>query len=310
MTFTKSLSVLGLALPLALAPLAQAFAADVSVETARGEATVAAKPKTVAVFDMAAMDTLDALGVTPAGRPDKTYLKRLSHLQSATPVGTLFEPDLEALAGLNPDLIIVGGRSSTKYDEVAQVAPTIDMTIGTDIVNESRARLKAYGEIFGLQDKAKALDAALETKLEKVQADAKGQGDALVVMTNGPKISAFGPGSRFGWIHQAIGMAPAAKDLSVAPHGDAISFEFIAETNPEWIFVVDRGQAIGADEQKASDTLDNPLVAQTSAAKEGHIVYLNASDAYIAGGGYQAMMEMLTEVDKAFEASSAKTSAN
>ncbi|MER5170286.1 siderophore ABC transporter substrate-binding protein [Thioclava kandeliae] len=302
MQISKTLTALGLALPLAVAPLAQAFAADVTVKTARGEATVPEAPKTVAVFDMAAMDTLDALGVKPAGRPDKLYLSRLSGLESATPVGTLFEPDLEALAGLGPDLTIIGGRSATQYDNVAQLGPVIDMTIGTDIVAEARARLEAYGKIFDKEDKAKELDDALVAKLAEVQDEAKGKGDALVVMTNGPKISAFGPGSRFGWIHNAVGMAPAAKDLSVAPHGDAISFEFIAETNPDWIFVVDRGQAIGADEQKASDTLDNPLVAQTNAAKNGHIVYLNSADAYIAGGGYQAMMEMLTEVGKAFEA--------
>ncbi|WP_339112424.1 siderophore ABC transporter substrate-binding protein [Thioclava sp. GXIMD2076] len=302
MQISKTLTALGLALPLAVAPLAQAFAADVTVQTARGEASVPEAPKTVAVFDMAAMDTLDALGVKPAGRPDKLYLSRLSGLESATPVGTLFEPDLEALAGLAPDLTIIGGRSATQYDNVAQLGPVIDMTIGTDIVAEARARLEAYGKIFDKEDKAKELDDALVAKLAEVQDEAKGKGDALVVMTNGPKISAFGPGSRFGWIHNAVGMAPAAKDLSVAPHGDAISFEFIAETNPDWIFVVDRGQAIGADEQKASDTLDNPLVAQTNAAKNGHIVYLNSADAYIAGGGYQAMMEMLTEVGKAFEA--------
>ena len=91
--------------------------------------------------------------------------------------------------------------------------------------------------------------------------------------------------------------------LSVASHGDAISFEFIAQTNPDWLFVIDRGAAIGAEGQSAKETLDNPLVAETTAAQKDQIVYLNAGDAYIAGGGYQALMEMLDQVDTAFASS-------
>ncbi|OCX62331.1 iron ABC transporter substrate-binding protein [Thioclava sp. SK-1] len=292
-----------LALAASVAPIAT-WAQEVTIETARGPVTLEANPESVAVYDMAAMDTLDALGVVPTGRIDNLRLKRLEHLDSATPVGTIFEPDLEKLAGLNPDLTIVGGRSAPKLQDVAQLSNAIDMTIGEDIIGDSRKRLAAYGTIFGLENKAAQMDAALQAKLDKVQAEAKNQGTALVVLTNGPKISAYGVGSRFGWIHNAVGLPQAAQGLAVDPHGNAISFEFIAEHNPDWLFVIDRGAAIGAEGESAKDTLDNPLVAQTNAAKNGHILYLNAADAYIAGGGYQAMMEMLDQVDAAFGADS------
>ncbi|TQS74002.1 siderophore ABC transporter substrate-binding protein [Rhodobacteraceae bacterium] len=280
-----------------------AMAEEVTIDTARGPATLEANPKSVAVFDMAALDTLDALGVEPTGRVDKILLTRLDHLDGAAVVGTLFEPDLEALAGLNPDLTIVGGRSATKLEDVSQVGPAIDMTISEDIIAQSRERLEAYGKLFDKQDKAQELDAALQAKLDKVHAEAEGQGTALVVLTNGPKVSAYGVGSRFGWIHDAVGLSQAAEGLSVASHGDAISFEFIAQTNPDWLFVIDRGAAIGAEGQSAKETLDNPLVAETTAAQKDQIVYLNAGDAYIAGGGYQALMEMLDQVDTAFASS-------
>jgi iron complex transport system substrate-binding protein len=79
-------------------------------------------------------------------------------------------------------------------------------------------------------------------------------------------------------------------------HGDAISFEFIAEVDPDWLIVVDRGAATGAEGPSAAETLNNPLVAGTKAAKAGQVVMLNAADLYIAGGGYQALMENLAEL--------------
>lgn len=48
-------------------------------------------------------------------------------------------------------------------------------------------------------------------------------------------MSTYGPGSRFGVLHDDYGTVPAAEDLKPGKssnHGQAISFEFILETNP------------------------------------------------------------------------------
>ena len=86
--FTSTLSLPALALF-----LVQAFAAE--VETAKGPATVGKTPQTLAVFDIAAVDTLSSLGVKIAGLPDNLYVPELAGLRSgAEVVGTIFEPDL------------------------------------------------------------------------------------------------------------------------------------------------------------------------------------------------------------------------
>jgi len=275
-----------------------ASAQTVTVTTARGPVDVAAQPETVAVFDIAAIDTIHALGLTPAGVPDKLYVPYLADLDAA-PVGTLFEPDLEKLAALGPDLIILGGRSSTQFDAVSGLAPTLDMTIWEDLVAEARARIEAYGAIFGAEDKAAELRAALDAKLAETAAAAAGKGTALIVMANGPKVSAYGKGSRFGWIHTALNLPEAQENLDPETHGDAISFEFIAEVNPDWLIVIDRGAAIG-EAGGASATLDNALVQGTTAAQRGQIVYLDPAPIYIAGGGYTSMMQALDELLAAF----------
>ena len=278
------------------------FAETVTVETALGPVAVEAEPAKVAVFDIPALDSLTTLGVPVAGVPNKLYTPYLQErVGDAAVVGTLFEPDFEALAVMAPDLVVIGGRASSQYDAVSKVAPAIDMTIrGTGIVEQAKARLTAYGEIFGKTDEAAEVIAQIDTKLDEAKAAVAGKGNALIILTNGTKISAFGPGSRFGWLHEALNLPVAAEGLAAETHGEAISFEFISETNPDWILVVDRGAAIGQNGEAAEATLDNPLVASTKAAQSGQIIYLDAAPVYVAGGGATALQITLDEIIAAF----------
>ena len=92
------------------------------------------------------------------------------------------------------------------------------------------------------------------------------------------------PGSRFGVIHDAFGVKPAAAGLSVSNHGQAISYEFIAQTDPDWLFVIDRDAAIGREGSPARSMLDNALIRPTKAWKNGRVVYLNNYNWYLLGG--------------------------
>lgn len=97
-------------------------------------------------------------------------------------------------------------------------------------------------------------------------------------------------------------MPEAHPDLAAESHGEAVSFEFIAEVDPDWIFVIDRGAAIGQEGEAAAATLDNPLVAGTTAGEAGQIVYLDPAPLYIARGGLQSMMGTIGEVSDAMNA--------
>ena len=285
---------------------ASAFAHDVTIETAAGATEVPHSPESVVVFDAPAVDTITALGQPIAGLPSPLYLDGIDEvIASAEVVGTLFELDFETLAVMQPDLIVVGGRSSTQREPLSQIAPTIDMTIwGEDMVAQARDRIAAYGTLFDKEDEAAALTETLDAKIEEARAAVAGKGDGLILLTNGGKISAYGANSRFGWLHGALDLPEAHPGLSDDTHGQAISFEFIAETDPDWLLVIDRAAAIGADGEAAAATLDNPLVARSTAAQEGQIVYLDAAPLYISGGGASSMMHTLDEIISAFGADS------
>ncbi|RWL22616.1 MULTISPECIES: siderophore ABC transporter substrate-binding protein [Mesorhizobium] len=289
-----------LALPALALFLVQAIATE--IETAKGPVTVGKTPQTLAVFDIAAVDTLNSLGVKIAGLPDKLYVPELAGLKDgAEIVGTIFEPDLEALSALAPDLIIVGGRSSPQLAATSRIAQSIDMTMeGDDLFAQAKQRLMAYGALVGKPAEAAALAAELDDALSSTRAAVKGKGTALILMTSGPKVTAYGKTSRFGWLHSALQLTPTVEDVEAATHGEAISFEFLRDANPDWLIVLDRAAAIGSGEQNARATLDNELAAETTAWKKGQVVYMPAADFYIAAGGVQSTMRVLETIRDAF----------
>lgn len=280
------------------------LAAEVTIATALGDAEVPQSPETLVVFDPAAIDTLLALDVPIAGVPAPLYLDSLvAATGQAEVVGTLFEPDFEALAIMQPDLIIAGGRSSTQVTPLSQIAPVIDMTIwGEHLMDQAKARIGAYGTLFGIEDRAEALTGALDDKIAAARAATEGKGNALILLTNGGKISAYGANSRFGWLHETLGLPEAHPELDAETHGQSISFEFVAETDPDWLLVIDRGSAVGQGGEAAEATLDNPIMARTRAMQSGRVVYLDAGPLYIAGGGAASMMHTLDEMIAAFAA--------
>lgn len=275
---------------------------EVTVVHAQGETVVPYKPEVVISFDLASVDTLDTLGVEISGLPKATPLQgRFEKFNSDDyeDVGTLFEPDYEAVAALEPGLIIVANRSAATLPELSKIAPTIDLTGQTgDVIADLTTSVNILAEIFGKQEEAAAALAAIDEQVAALQG-AVGEGDtALVIMTSGGSVTALAPGGiRGGLIYGTLGFPPPVDDVEQATHGEAISFEFLLETNPTWLFVIDRDAGIGAAEGEAAEVvLDNAIVHETTAWQEGNIVYLDPFDWYIVMNGLTTVSNMLGEL--------------
>ena len=242
----------------------------VTINTARGEITVPENPP---------------------------YLQQT--LETVNNTGTLFEPDMEALNALKPQLIIIAGRTAPKYDELAALAPTIDMSdSGQDLIGDGMKMLDSYGKLFKKEAEAKKLHDDIQNLLNETQQAAKGKGTGLILMVNAGKLSAFGSSSRFGWIHTQVGVPAADTSIPASPHGQSVSFEYVQKINPDWLFVIDRTAAIGEEGKTAQAVLNNDLVRQSKAWKEGHIIYLSSAS-YLAAGGVQQMKTDLTNIKAA-----------
>lgn len=289
---------------------AEAPAADVETVTVthpQGEATVVKNPQTIVVFDHSALDTLDQLGIPVAAVPQSSVippsLSKYADTDAYANAGTLFEPDYEKINDLKPDLIIIGARSSAAYAELEKIAPTVDVTVdSTNFVEEFKHNMTNIGIIFDKEAQVADVLANIDESIARVQEMAATSGKtALIVMTTGGEVTAFGPGSRFGFIHDILGVTPIVEDIEAETHGDAISFEYILEKNPDILFILDRDAAVGQETESAEQMMDNDLVKATTAYANDALVYLDGSIWYLANSGLGGVATMVAEVEAALE---------
>lgn len=265
-----------------------------------GETTVVKQPEKVVVFDFGTLDTLDKLGVKVTAVPQGNIPTYLSKYESDDyiNVGSLKEPDFEKLAEIDPDLIIISSRQADLYEQFTELADTI--YLGVDDMNylESfESNVKTIGEIFGKESEVEAelaeVTEAIETLQTKVKAANK---KGLIILANDDKISAYGPSSRFGIIHDVFGVIPADDGIEVSTHGANVTFEYVVEKDPDILYVVDRSAAVGG-ESPAKQIVENKLVEGMRVYQNGDIVYLDPDYWYLSGGGLISVAEMVKEID-------------
>lgn len=299
-TNSSHLPALLSAAAVSLALTAGAVAQDVTITHPQGETTITGVPEKVFVIDWAAFDNLTALGVDVAGVPGSNAPGYLADSIPAelVNVGSLFEPDFEAIAAEQPDLVIVAGRSAGTYPTVSEIAPTIDMSVSNieGIVDGVKGNLATLGEIFDAEATADELIASLDAKVAEARDLAADEGTGLVIVTNAGNIGIYGPDSRVAWVYNELGVPSVFDEVDDRDHGgDAISFEYLLENNPDWLFVVDRDAGVG-NEGAARQLLDNELIHQTTFWQNDQIIFLDPQAAYITMHGYSGLMLMLDQI--------------
>jgi iron complex transport system substrate-binding protein len=285
-----------------LLPTAARAAATLKVEHASGSTEVPLRPQRVLVYDLGVLDTLDALGVPVVGVPKWDMPPGLQRYEGPAyaKIGSLFVPDEEAVHAARPDLILIGARTREKYERLARLAPTLDLsTDPKDFYASVMRNARLLGRIFAKEAEVAQRLQRLETSMAQLRQRAATAGSALILLTTGGKISAYGPGSRFGLLHDAFGLRPADPGLRPATHGQAVSYEYILKTDPDWLFVVDRDAAIGAPGRSAAQLLDNPLVARTKAWRQQRVVYLDPAQLYLTSAGLRAEQQIVDAVAQA-----------
>lgn len=262
-------------------------------------------PEKVVVFDNGFLDTLDALGVNPTAVVQDSLPSYLSKYKDSTYVnaGTLFEPDYEKLSEINPDIIFISGRASAAYAELSKIAPTVYIGVDNKNFLESfKANTELAGKIFGKEKEATDAIAAYEAKVEEVKAKATASEEkALIVLGSEGALSAYGSGSRFGVIHDVFGVKAADEKVKVGTHGDNVSFEYVRDTNPDILFVVDRDAVVNENgESGTKAAIENEIVSATNAVKNDKVFYLDPEVWYLSGGGLQSETLKVEDVLKAF----------
>lgn len=268
-----------------------------------------ANPERLAVMDLGALDIIDNIGhgdriVGVSTGSSIDYLQSYLTDDSLFDLGNVKEADLEAVMECEPDIIFIGGRMSAMYDELAKIAPIYMVYTDTEIgvVESTSMNATNIASLFGAEDSVAALMEDYNTRIAALQEVADGK-TAIVGMVNAGGFGLLGNDGRCSIIGREIGFENVGVDANVdtSAHGNDASFEFVVEKNPDYIFAMDRDAAIGTQgAQLAAEVLDNELINQTDAAKNGNVVVLEHSNVwYTAEGGITALGVMLSDLESA-----------
>lgn len=263
-------------------------------------------PERIAVLDMASLDILDNLGmgdrVVGSASTSLEYLTDYVDNEEVANLGTIKEADLEAVMECDPDVIFIGGRLASSYDALSEIAPVVFLSTESElgIVKSVTKNAETIASMFGLEDEVSKKTEGFDERIKALKKTAEGK-TALVGMTTSGSFNLMGNDGRCSIVGREVGFENLTAAESTSTHGNEASFETVVEKNPDYIFVMDRDSAIGADgTQTAKEIVENELDMGTDAYKNGRIIYLEHPAVwYTAEGGITALNIMLSDLENA-----------
>lgn len=293
------------------ASLGWAAPSTVLVQHAQGATAVPQRPQRVVVYDLATLDTMQALGMAVRGVPQAQLPPYLAGYADAryTVAGSLFEPDYAALSQIRPDLIIVGGRSAAKYEALGKIAPTLDFSVRGDHLLQDMARnITQLAQLSGQPAQGQALLARLEREVGVVRHLAAQAEPGLLLMAVNERILPNAPGSRFGFLFDVLGARSALRAQDLPARGTVYDFDAVARLDPAWIYVIDRNAATGSAPGggvliPSQQVFDNAQVRGTQAGRKGQVVFLDPKGWYLLGSaGPTALLGNLAQLQQVYRA--------
>lgn len=223
----------------ATAEPATASAATRSVEHARGTTQVPAEPQRVVTLEPLELDTAVAAGITPVGAAVASNVSGIPAylgVENVEAVGTVPEPDLEAIAALAPDLILgTEARHSKLYEQLSAIAPTVFIETQAD---PWRDNAELIGRALGREDDVAAQMAAVDERCAQIgdQHDVAGQTAQVIRPRDETTLSLYGPVSFAGSLLECVGFTTPEHDWADGLQAD-ISPENILDARADAVFV-------------------------------------------------------------------------
>ncbi len=270
--------------------------------------TFSTNPTRVAIYSYDALDMLsyvgldqtsiNMLGVAKSNLPQ--YLSAFDN-QTYANVGTLFLPDFNELDLFQPELIIIGARTTGAYDALKEQYPNadiLDMTLISGMYSEGLTRnAENLAAIFPtVADAINNQLTSLLNRMADIQVVAA-EYEALFIMVNGQSLSFFGPNGRFSVLHDEFGFDAADDAVDQGgSHGDVVSYEYVSAVNPEVIFLLDRAATLG-DVSTIDEVIQNSLIDMTIAGQNDMIYTLHGEAWYLSPGGFTSTEQMILDLE-------------
>ncbi|MFF7291008.1 ABC transporter substrate-binding protein [Microbacterium sp. NPDC008134] len=209
------------------------------VEHARGTTAVPDDPQRVVTLEPLELDTAVAIGIEPVGAAvasNVTGAPAYLDADGVEPVGTVPEPDLEAIAALKPDLILgTEARHSELYEQLSAIAPTVFIETQADPWRDNALLI---GEALGREDEVADLLTGVDERCEALSDEyaVDGQTVQLIRPRDETTLSLYGPVSFSGSLLECVGFTIPEQDWADGLQAD-ISPENILSAAADHVFV-------------------------------------------------------------------------
>ena len=258
-------------------------------------------PKRIVILDNLYGEILDPLDITPVGATTgqsdsqefSTLFKKQYKDAKVVSVGWQGNPDLDKIAELKPDLILMTGEQEDLYDELSEIAPTVGYQINTDENWDYHETSLKVAEIFDKRDEMKKdldrLDAREAVFAENVKAKFGNQKLMYLRVTdNDIRYYAYG---HFGYLYDTYHFN-RAETFNPDDMLQVIDPDKLKDINPDLLIVQ-------ADSQELLDNKlkNTPVWTSLKAVQNNKVIYADYST-YMLGFGIvsqEAIMKQISD---------------
>ena len=258
-------------------------------------------PKRIVILDNLYGEILDPLDITPVGATTgqadsqefSTLFKKQYNDAKVVSVGWQGNPDLDKIAELKPDLILMTGEQEDLYDKLSEIAPTVGYQINTDENWDYHETSLKVAEIFDKRDEMKKdldrLDAREAVFAENVKAKFGNQKLMYLRVTdNDIRYYAYG---HFGYLYDTYHFN-RAETFNPDDMFQVIDPDKLKDINPDLLIVQ-------ADSQELLDNKlkNSPVWTSLKAVQNNKVIYADYST-YMLGFGIvsqEAIMKQISD---------------
>lgn len=258
-------------------------------------------PKRIVILDNLYGEILDPLDITPVGATTgqadsqefSTLFKKQYKDAKVVSVGWQGNPDLDKIAELKPDLILMTREQEDLYDELSEIAPTVGYQINTDENWDYHETSLKVAEIFDKRDEMKKdldrLDAREAVFAENVKAKFGNQKLMYLRVTdNDIRYYAYG---HFGYLYDTYHFN-RAETFNPDDMFQVIDPDKLKDINPDLLIVQ-------ADSQELLDNKlkNTPVWSSLKAVQNNKVIYADYST-YMLGFGIvsqEAIMKQISD---------------
>lgn len=258
-------------------------------------------PKRIVILDNLYGEILNPLDITPVGATTgqadsqefSTLFKKEYKDAKVVSVGWQGNPDLDKIAELKPDLILMTGEQEDLYEELSEIAPTVGYQINTDENWDYHETSLKVAEIFDKRDEMKKdldrVDAREAVFAENVKAKFGNQKLMYLRVTdNDIRYYAYG---HFGYLYDTYHFN-RAETFNPDDMFQVIDPDKLKDINPDLLIVQ-------ADSQELLDNKlkNSPVWTSLKAVQNNKVIYADYST-YMLGFGIvsqEAIMKQISD---------------